>query len=107
MISLKPGISIDGVKPETIMGLIIVASVLHEHGHGTVVTAGTDGKHMTKSLHYEGFALDIRSKHIEKTEDKIEVLATCKRALGVNFDILIENVGTDIEHFHLEYQPKG
>ncbi len=105
MISVKQGVRLEEISG-IIIGFMVVASVLHSYGYGTIITAGIDGDHMKTGLHYKGLALDLRSKHIESLEQKQEILGVCKQALQSNYDFFIENLGQDDEHFHLEFQPK-
>lgn len=97
---LKEGVSVRGVQPELILGLRIVESVLDSFDIELVVTSITDGSHMANSLHGFGLAADIRSRDIPK--DKLDfVVASCRRALGKEFDLVVE-----ADHLHLEYDPK-
>ena len=82
------------------MGLMILdklfwASVLG----GLVVTSVTDGIHNPGSLHPKGFAADIRSRDIP-ADVKDWLLRDCKRELGEQFDLVVEN-----DHWHLEFDP--
>lgn len=106
MISIKEAAKVKGLHVETLLGFLIVASVLHEHGYGATITEGSGGTHMPKSLHYEGYAVDIRSKHVKTFEEKESIMATAVKALGSDFDLILENLGLENEHWHLEFQPK-
>lgn len=106
MISIKDGAKIDGLKPEILAGLMIVEKVMSHFGFDTVVTEGTGGEHMVGSLHYTGYALDIRCKHIELPSKKHEIMLEAKAMLGENYDFILENEGKDDQHFHMEYDPK-
>lgn len=106
MLSLKEGACVKGLKAEVLLGYLIVASVLHTYGYGAVITEGSGGTHMPESLHYEGYAVDIRSKHVKTIEEKESIMATAVKALGSNFDLILENLGLENEHWHLEFQPK-
>ncbi len=62
------------------------------------ITSGKDGKHMKGSKHYIGAAIDIRTrdmKYVNKTT------AAIKNALGSDYDVIFE-----IDHIHLEFDPK-
>jgi hypothetical protein len=97
---LKKGVLINGLKPEMVLGLMIIESVFNKHGKEFVITEVTGGKHGRASLHYVGYAVDIRTRNF--TSEDIEVLARdVREALGENYDIIIEST-----HIHVEYQPK-
>jgi len=72
-----------------------------------VITAICDGKHKEGSRHYEGEAFDMRSRNIFDHNDKLEFVEALKQALGPEFDVILEGVGEDWEHFHIEFDPKG
>lgn len=100
MIQLKPGVRIQGVRNEVLLGINIASSVFQSFGHDCILTSVIDGTHSRGSLHYSGGAFDLRRRHIQ--EDDIQPLfISLKEALGADFDVILE--GT---HFHIEYQPK-
>jgi hypothetical protein len=105
-ISLKPGVKIDGLRPEIVLGLMCVKAVFDRYKYELVITEGTGGKHMVGSLHYKGLALDIRSKHISDAVTKAKILFDCQDALGENFDFILEGDTKVNEHFHLEFDPE-
>jgi hypothetical protein len=79
-------------------------------GHGApdlVVTSLLDGNHRWASLHYSGCAFDVRTKAFPTDEAKLTAVADLKRALGPDFDVLLEHLGKVNEHCHGEFQPKG
>ena len=69
-------------------------------GKGIVVTSILDGKHKDGSKHYEGEAFDLRSFNYTKNEIALLLIAF-KEALGKDYDVIFE-----IDHFHIEYDPK-
>lgn len=107
MLSIKPNAVIEGLKPEILLGLMVVERIFGSHGFNTVVTELMGGKHSEGSLHYKGLAVDIRSKHIAQEHLKLTLLEDAARALGPAYDLILEAPGTDNEHYHLEFQPKG
>jgi len=84
----------------------VVNDVFNKAGYTFVITSCNDSTHGLHSLHYSDAAFDFRSKHISKTEEKQQILNSIKEALTSDFDVLLEEAGTDQEHFHLEYDPK-
>lgn len=107
MLAIKHGAKIAGLRPEILLGLAVVQSVLYESGFDTVITEGTGGTHMHGSLHYAGLALDIRSHDIPTLDEKRAILLECKLSLEAEFAIILENEGMPSEHFHVEYDPKS
>ena len=106
MLSIKGEAKILGLKPEILIGLRIVESIKEKYGYEAIITEGTGAQHKFESLHYKGLAVDLRSKHIVNPTIKSRVLFEAQRALGDDFDFILENVGEDNEHFHLEFDPK-
>lgn len=105
MISLKQGVKISGVKPEIVLCINIVASIYNTYGKDCVVTSVKDGKHKDNSLHYDGYAVDFRTKHLDN-DNKILIVRLITEALGEEFDVILESLGLDNEHLHVEFQPK-
>lgn len=102
---LKHSVKINCIQPEVLVGHMIVDSVMSKHGVEAIWTSVNDSKHGKNSLHPEGLAIDYRSKHIDIPSLKRKILKECQEALGPNFDFILEGLGTDNEHYHLEYDP--
>lgn len=96
----KPGVSVAGLQPEALFGLMIVREVFREHNCEMTVTSVTDGTHSAGSLHYVGHAFDLRSYSIPQT--KVDtIIARCRERLPESFDVVLEG-----DHIHIEHQPK-
>lgn len=95
---LKPGVKIQGLRPEALLGIIIARDVFSSFGADLIVTSVCEGAHSLTSLHYSGCAFDCR---IHELDDPQEVRDTLAGSLGSDFDVLLE--GT---HIHVEYQPR-
>jgi hypothetical protein len=104
-VTLKPGVRVTGIKPELVVALMVAQSMFDGVQATMTVTSLVDGAHSQNSLHYKGFAVDLRSKNLSD-DQKGTVLQALKSALGSDFDIILEGVGTPNEHFHLEYDPE-
>lgn len=97
---LKPGVSLKGVQPEMVVGLLISETIFAAHGIELVVTSVTDGVHGVNSLHKKGLAADYRSKTLPK-EWIPKVAEALRDALTNEFDVVVE-----VDHFHIEYDPE-
>lgn len=99
-LSLKAGVRIQGIRPETAVALQIIEGAYRDAGYPLTLTAAIDGKHMAGSLHYAGCAVDLRTRDIPP--DKLAPLRQAiQDRLGQDFDVVLEG-----DHFHVEYQPK-
>ena len=97
----KPGVSVTGLQPEALYGLIVVREVFREHNCEMTVTSVTDGTHSAGSLHYVGHAFDLRLYNIPQA--KLDaVIARCRERLPGSFDVVVES-----DHIHIEHQPKA
>jgi len=95
---LKAGVKIAGIRPELLMGLMVANSIIdYEFNTDMVITACTDGIHMTGSKHYVGQAVDIR---ISNLSTPVAVVDRLKFELDGLFDIVLEK-----DHIHMEYDP--
>lgn len=70
------------------------------------VTSALDGKHMKRSLHYKGLAVDVRTNDIPSLE-KVRLVESAAAVLGTNFDVVLEDWGGTNEHLHVEFDPEG
>jgi len=106
-IGLKDGVRIHGIRPEVVLGVLIVKEVLEHFGSDLVVTSCIDGNHPVSgpNTHYQGLAFDVRSHNV-KEEDKQSVTSKLKECLGPDFFVLFENPGQPGEHWHIAYHPQ-
>ena len=91
-------VKLAGIRPETVVAMIIADQVYASHDKAFVITSVTDGKHSNTSLHYIGCAFDCRiydDINNEALRDEI------KGKLNVDFDVVLEK-----SHIHVEYQPR-
>lgn len=102
---IKQGVRIEGIQPELLLGHNEVQEIFRKYKTPLVITSVVDGVHMTGSLHYDGQAIDYRSKNIPTTELKQAILRECREVLGENYDFILESLGKPNEHFHLEFDP--
>lgn len=105
-ISLKPGVSLADLTPQIVLAIVIIAGVCHDFGIPCVITSVNDGVHSANSWHYKGRAVDIRTKYPVLNGREQEFAGMVKDRLGAQFDVVMEAVGEDNEHLHVEYDPK-
>lgn len=106
MIELKPGVRLFGIRPELVLAVSVAESLWMAAGAPSlVITAVIEGLHVTASDHYDGRAVDLRTKNLPAGATKATVAALGK-ALGDDFFILLENEGEANEHVHVSWRPK-
>ena len=102
--NIKDGASIENVQWQMFHAALVAEQIYKKFGAECVITAGTDGKHMEGSLHYKGLALDIRTHNVPGRALQLKV--ALQQALGKDYDVVLEAVGTPNEHCHLEFDPR-
>jgi hypothetical protein len=97
--SLKAGVRIQGVSTELTFAMWIVAEVFRDNNIPLVVTSCVEGTHTRGSEHYQGNAIDLRTRDMpaDKVKYVRDVLA---QRLGADFQILVEK-----DHLHVGYFP--
>lgn len=88
------------VRPVTWVVIEFAEVIFRNIGKECVVTSLCDGKHSRHSKHYEGNAVDFRTRHLTDDE-KLSVVARFKQLLSKEYDIILEST-----HLHIEYDPK-
>lgn len=98
---LKEGVTFEGISLELAEALALADQIyLAWAGRELVLTSLKDGKHSKKSLHYSGNAADLRTRDLTPRQ-QATILSELKLALGKDYDVVLE-----IDHIHLEYDPK-
>ena len=98
-VGLKSGVKLSGLRQEMLHAIDVCSSIFDESGIAFVITSAKDGKHSDYSLHYKGFAIDVRVWEIQD-----EIVAYCQKIghqLGKDYQVLNEK-----DHIHIEYDPK-
>jgi hypothetical protein len=98
-VGFKSGVALYGLQPEMLYAIDICTRIFASHNKSLVITSAKDGRHANFSLHYKGFAIDIRIWDI-----KHEIVAYCQeigRELGKNYQVINEG-----DHIHIEYDPQ-
>lgn len=99
LIHFKEGVVVGNIKLPLLDGLLRAALVFWRWGYQLVVTSLSDGTHMSNSLHYRGYAADLRS-HDVRAVDVAGLMSALNRELGKEYQLIHE-----VDHFHLEYDP--
>ena len=99
--NLKPGVKLKDLQPQTVVAMVVVDSIYKAHDTECVITSCNDSTHKSDSFHYRGLAIDVRTRNY--FEDKQALRDEIAEALGEEFDVLLESVGTESEHLHIEY----
>lgn len=86
---------------------VAVYDAFADTGMECTITSANDGVHGENSLHSrDGLcrALDYRTKDFRG--DKLLLRDRLKVDLGDEFDVVLEHLGEDNEHLHVEYDPE-
>lgn len=97
----KKGVKINGVKPEIVLGSMVVDAVLQKYGLSgieVVITSVVDGKHKKHSKHKIGHAIDVRIWAKVMWKDICDDLV---KSLTDEFDVILES-----DHIHIEFDPE-
>jgi hypothetical protein len=96
----------EGVRFATVLqkpmyeAMDIASEVWSNNGQELVITAALDGVHMKGSKHYEGNALDFRTRYFD-SETKEKVANELRTKLPEAYDVIVHTT-----HIHVEYDPK-
>lgn len=103
---LKPGVKFGSKDQAMAFALVVVNSIFTKYGYDCVITSVNDSVHGTGSLHFSDAAMDIRTKHLPDKATKEKIVNEIRDSLPDAYDVILEHLGADNEHCHLEYQPK-
>jgi hypothetical protein len=103
---IKPGVRLTDLAPQMVLAYAICIPIFATYGIPCVITSVNDSKHSLLSWHYKGRAIDLRTKYLVLDGQEWLLKAKVKDALGNNYDVTLEDVGTENEHIHIEYDPK-
>jgi hypothetical protein len=98
MLRIKPGVKLAGMSPQIGLAIQAAMAIWTADGDTLTITSVNDGRHSHTSLHYSGQAVDLRTRDLSDPQRKADLLG---EALGVDFDVLFE-----VDHIHVEYQPR-
>lgn len=100
MVKLKKSARIAGLKPEMVLGIMLMKGVFDKYDRDLVITSALDSSHGRGSLHFVGQALDLRTRHLQENTVG-PIVSELEEALGPDFDVILEG-----NHIHVEFQPK-
>ncbi len=94
ILKCKKGVSIIGIKPELLLGLLLAKEVYRLY-HEEFVITDLNGPRGGFSYHPMGYAADLR---LPGLEDPRSIAIELKRALGEPWDVVLEQ-----DHIHIEF----
>lgn len=102
--NMKKGVTFVGIKPETVLAMMVAKGVWERSGYTYTATSITDGKHSEGSLHYDGYAFDSRTwidgNGTQMPIDlKNRIADELQRQLGDDWDVVVEPT-----HIHVELE---
>ena len=92
---VKDGVRLDQVQSEMCRVYPEARKIWAKQGATLIITSGTEGRHKVDSLHYTGYALDLRHWHLR---DKATAARSLQEALGSSYRVIRERT-----HIHVEY----
>ena len=106
---VKEGVSIRGLQPQLFHAWNVAEELYEQYDADCWLTAGVDGRHGHGSLHYVGYAIDLRIRNLSagtgidaEVTTKAGILKVeIQKQLGSEYDVVLES-----NHFHIEFQPK-
>ena len=97
---IKDGVVMTGLQLPMRLALIAADQIWREHGHELTVTEGTGGEHSAGSLHYYGYAVDLRASENwgYEQDDVGDMVKKLKQALGGDYNVIVHK-----SHVHVEW----
>lgn len=96
---IKEGASLQGLKIVMRVALMTCERILEQYGQELVVTSGTDGEHTTGSLHYYGYAVDLRTRDMTPRDRALAFAKILDAFDGTKYRAILEP-----SHLHVEYR---
>lgn len=98
---MGPKARLRGLKPEMNTALQVARDIFALYQRDCIVTSAVDGKHSRGSLHYVGYAVDLRRRVFTDPGQVDDVTAMLRESLTPEYDVVLEP-----SHWHIEFQPK-
>jgi len=100
LLKLKESVNPSQIKPEINLAITVALSIWNRQNEPVLtITSVADSKHGPASLHYVGYAIDIRIRELHSNPK--ELADVLRDSLVSDYDVILEG-----NHIHLEYQPK-
>lgn len=96
---IKDSVTFSKLSPQIILALIIANDLYASYEVELVITSIDDSVHSITSLHYTGFAVDLRISNLAPGQAAL-IVKELKKKMPNGFYILLE-----IDHIHIEYDP--
>lgn len=106
----KHGVKFEGLSPQMWFALGFIECEHRLIANDEVVITSlldSDPNRLTTSLHPSGKAADIRTKYLNEDQKQALFVRLKNQLSPKGFDVVRRLVGTEIEHIHIEYDPKG
>jgi hypothetical protein len=97
---LKHSVNPIGLKPEMLLALMIVNDVYKDAGGECIPTSINDSTHHETSRHYQGMAIDFRTRNLPMGSD-IQIYNEIVTRLGKHYSARLES-----DHIHVSYKPR-
>lgn len=95
---IKKGVSLIGLRLVMRPVLVEADRIWEELGQELVITSGTDSEHSAGSLHYYGYAVDLRTRYFTQEE---KFTAYCELVDALEYEGF--NVFMHDTHIHVEF----
>lgn len=94
---IKSGVILNGLQTPMRKVLINAEAIWKELGQELVITSGLEGTHSAGSLHYYGYAVDLRTRYFDL--DQIDQAANALiTKLGYGYTVVVHET-----HMHIHY----
>lgn len=94
---IKEGVVLAGLSVKMRPVFLKAERLWKDYGQELVITEGTGGLHSVGSLHYYGYAVDLRNRNFTE-KDKKKIVVELKTQLGTGYDVILHRT-----HIHVEY----
>lgn len=106
MIIFKDNVRFKRLTPELKRIIDVIYNInsmsIPDYPSELMITSVNDSTHMENSKHYIDKALDLRSHNFKDSIIKHQFVGRLQFELGDKFTVLLEDEGTDNEHFHIQ-----
>ena len=101
----KANVGIKKLSTQILLALIVAEKIYDKFGTTMTITSCNDSQHKVGSKHYDGNAVDLRTKTVGLAPQLVQAIKDKLKPLG--FDVLLEGYKTPNEHCHIEYDPRS